>query len=53
MPIKVNDQLSAIENLRKEGIVTITKHRAATQDIRPLKIVNANIKVSHLRSKCS
>ncbi len=43
MPIKVNDQLSAIENLRKEGIVTITKHRAATQDIRPLKILILNL----------
>ncbi len=43
MPIKVNDQLSAVDNLRQEGIVTITEQRAHTQDIRPLRILILNL----------
>lgn len=43
MPIKVSDDLSAIENLHLEGIVTIGENRAVKQDIRPLKVLILNL----------
>lgn len=43
MPIKVADNLPAIETLNKENIFVITERRAMTQDIRPLKIVVLNL----------
>ncbi|MBE5039301.1 homoserine O-acetyltransferase MetA [Ructibacterium gallinarum] len=43
MPIKVQDNLPAIETLNQENIFVITEHRALTQDIRPLKILILNL----------
>ena len=43
MPIKIDGGLSAVNRLREEGIVTIGKDRAMTQDIRPLKILILNL----------
>ena len=43
MPVKITNQLSAVENLQQEGIIAITEERAVTQDIRPLKILILNL----------
>ena len=43
MPIKIAEGLTALNTLTQEGIVTITSHRAETQDIRPLKILILNL----------
>lgn len=43
MPIKVSDHLPATEILNGENIFVITKTRAISQDIRPLKIVILNL----------
>jgi len=43
MPVKVQDNLPAIETLKKENIFVMTEHRAITQDIRPLKILILNL----------
>ncbi|HCM19490.1 MAG TPA: homoserine O-succinyltransferase, partial [Porphyromonadaceae bacterium] len=38
MPVNLPDSLPAIEMLKKEHIFVMNELRAATQDIRPLKI---------------
>ncbi len=43
MPIKIPDDLPAVEVLSKENIFIMTQKRALTQDIRPLKIVILNL----------
>ena len=43
MPIKVNADLPAVSTLEKENIFVMTDKRAATQDIRPLKIAIVNL----------
>lgn len=43
MPIKINDNLSAICQLQEEGIFTMTEQRATTQRIRPLKVCVLNL----------
>lgn len=43
MPIKVNDSLSAIEQLQEEGIFTMTEERANNQRVRPLKVCILNL----------
>ncbi|MBE7028558.1 MAG: homoserine O-succinyltransferase, partial [Ruminococcaceae bacterium] len=43
MPIKVQDNLPAIETLNNENIFVMTENRAMTQDIRPLKILILNL----------
>ncbi|MCR4578827.1 MAG: homoserine O-succinyltransferase [Treponema sp.] len=43
MPIKVNSDLPAVSTLEKENIFVMTDKRAATQDIRPLKIAIVNL----------
>ena len=43
MPIKVQNNLPAIETLNQENIFVITEKRALTQDIRPLKILILNL----------
>ena len=43
MPIKIPEQLPAYEVLTKENIFVMDERRAATQDIRPLKIVLLNL----------
>lgn len=43
MPIKISDNLSAVDKLQQEGIVTIGQQRAAKQDIRPLRVLILNL----------
>ena len=43
MPIKINSDLPACAILEKENIFVMTENRAATQDIRPLKIAIVNL----------
>jgi homoserine O-succinyltransferase len=43
MPIKVPDQLPAIETLHNENIFVMTEQRAHHQDIRPLQIILLNL----------
>ena len=43
MPIKINSDLPACAILEKENIFVMTEKRAATQDIRPLKIAIVNL----------
>jgi homoserine O-succinyltransferase len=43
MPLNIPDKLPAIESLKKENIFVIDTSRAATQDIRPLKIAFLNL----------
>lgn len=43
MPIKVIDQLPAVEALLAENVFVMTESRAQTQDIRPLKIAILNL----------
>ena len=43
MPIKIPNHLPAIEILKAEQIFVMDEHRATHQDIRPLKIIIANL----------
>lgn len=43
MPIKVHADLPAVQTLENENIFVMTDSRAATQDIRPLKIAIVNL----------
>lgn len=43
MPIKIADSLPARAVLESENIFVMTEHRAATQDIRPLRIGLLNL----------
>lgn len=43
MPIKVNDHLSAIDQLQAEGIFTMTEKRAHSQRVRPLRVCILNL----------
>ena len=43
MPIKISDNLSAVDKLQQEGIVTIGQQRASKQDIRPLRVLILNL----------
>ena len=43
MPIKIPNNLPAVETLAKENIFVMTETRAITQDIRPLKILLLNL----------
>ena len=43
MPIKIQSDLPAVKTLEKENIFVMTEKRAATQDIRPLKIAIVNL----------
>lgn len=43
MPIKIQDNMPAIEVLNNENIFVMTENRAFKQDIRPLKIVIVNL----------
>lgn len=43
MPLRLPDQLPAIEILKRENIFVMDNTRATTQDIRPLKIVILNL----------
>lgn len=43
MPVNIPDQLPAIELLKKENIFVIDQSKAASQDIRPLKLAILNL----------
>lgn len=43
MPLRLPDQLPAIELLKKENIFVMDNSRATTQDIRPLQVVVLNL----------
>lgn len=43
MPIRVPDQLPAINALRQENIYVMPEHRADTQDIRPMQVAVLNL----------
>ncbi|MBR5559663.1 MAG: homoserine O-succinyltransferase [Oscillospiraceae bacterium] len=43
MPIRIPDSLPAARTLESENIFIMTEHRAATQDIRPLRIIILNL----------
>ena len=43
MPIRIQDELPAAKTLHDENIFVMTEHRAAHQDIRPLKIILLNL----------
>ncbi|NLV33878.1 MAG: homoserine O-succinyltransferase, partial [Clostridiaceae bacterium] len=48
MPIKVPNNIPAVQILSKENIFVMTDSRAMTQDIRPLKILILNIMPSKI-----
>ncbi len=43
MPVKVIDQLPAVEALSAENVFVMTESRAASQDIRPLRVAILNL----------
>ena len=43
MPIRIPNDLPAVETLRRENIFVMTQRRAASQDIRPLQILLLNL----------
>ena len=43
MPIKIPNDLPAVQTLTDENIFVMTETRAITQDIRPLKILLLNL----------
>lgn len=43
MPVKIPDNMPAVEALKNENIFVMTRGRAASQDIRPLKIGIVNL----------
>lgn len=43
MPIRIPDQLPATDILRKENIFTMNESRAASQEIRPLRVLILNL----------
>lgn len=43
MPIRVPDELPAVSFLRNENVFVMPSSRAATQEIRPLKVLVLNL----------
>ena len=43
MPIKIPDQLPALQVLDNENIFVMSEHRAANQDIRPMEVAILNL----------
>ncbi len=43
MPIRVQDELPAVNFLRSENVFVMTTTRATTQEIRPLKVLILNL----------
>ena len=43
MPIKIPDQLPALEVLDNENIFVMSEHRAANQEIRPMEVAILNL----------
>ena len=51
MPIKIADKLPATKQLTKENIFVMTERRAASQDIRPLKIAIVNLMPEKIKTE--
>ncbi len=51
MPIRIDDELPAKQNLEIENIFVISKSRANMQDIRPLKLVILNLMPTKLETE--
>ena len=51
MPIKIADKLPATRQLTKENIFVMTERRAASQDIRPLKIAIVNLMPEKIKTE--
>ena len=51
MPIRIPDSLPATATLESENIFVMTKERASTQDIRPLKILILNIMPTKIQTE--
>ena len=51
MPIKIPNDLPAVQILADENIFVMTETRAITQDIRPLKILLLNLMPKRLKLK--
>ena len=43
MPVKISDNLPAIDTLKRENVFVMTDSRAQTQDVRPLRILVLNL----------
>ena len=50
MPIRIDDELPAKQNLEIENIFVMSKSRANMQDIRPLKIIILNLMPTKLET---
>lgn len=53
MPIRVQDELPAVNFLRNENVFVMTTTRATTQEIRPLKVLILNLMPKKIRRKIS
>lgn len=51
MPIRVPDELPAVSFLRNENVFVMPSSRAATQEIRPLKVLVLNLMPKRSRQK--
>ena len=51
MPIRIDDELPAKQNLEIENIFVMSKSRANMQDIRPLKIIILNLMPTKLETE--
>ncbi len=50
MPIRVPDELPAVNFLRNENVFVMTSSRAKTQEIRPLKVLILNLMPKKIRN---
>ena len=50
MPIRVQDDLPAVNFLREENVFVMTASRATTQEIRPLKVLILNLMPKKIES---
>ncbi len=53
MPIRVQDELPAVNFLRSENVFVMTTTRATTQEIRPLKVLILNLMPKKSRRRIS
>lgn len=53
MPIRVQDELPAVNFLREENVFVMTASRATGQEIRPLKVLILNLMPKRLRRRIS
>lgn len=53
MPIRVQDELPAVNFLREENVFVMTASRATGQEIRPLKVLILNLMPKRSKQKTS